>query len=530
MRFPIPKFSFWIFFALWLILMITGRYSMFRDPGTFWHLVVGEQIISNGQIPREDNFSFTPSGQPWVADQWLAEIGMAGIYRLAGWDGLLTITTAILAGVFTFIATILLRGGIHWLLTGMIIALLLLTGSHQFHIRPLVFTFVGLTITFSLLVDVENENHSLHRCWLLVPLFILWANLHGGVLLGIGCVGLCCMGWFLLWAVGKESPIRGRLQVVEILLLLLVLLLSFLLNPYGVDLIRAWFITLSMPLPKLIQEHGPLTLTSAVGLATLSIAVIYAIVLLSSAPKRLRITWLVPLVFFALALRVRNAPLFAITAVLSLPDMLPYSSLAPWLCRREWLVKLTCNSKCDTESERCKDHRCASNSSIRRFFNAIIMKCPIFFCVALIAVVFIIQTAGISMPVVGRGWAGFDPAHWPVDLLPDLHKINENSSPTEQRIFNDLKFGGFLIYHTPKMKIFIDDRCSLYGTEFLEQYDSARRENPRQIDLWQSRYRFQYALVETDSPFDSYMQGNNRWKLLRRSPPAALYQYHLGIP
>lgn len=256
MRLPIPKSSFWIFFALWLILMLTGRYSMFRDPGTFWHVVVGEQIIFNGQIPHNDNFSFTQSGEPWIADQWLAEIGMAGVYRLAGWDGLLTITTAILAGVFTFIATKLLHGGIHWLLTGTIIALLLLTGSHQFHVRPLVFTFVGLTVTFSLLVDIENGKTILRRCWLLVPLFILWTNLHGGVLIGVGCVGLCTLGWLMLWAAGKESPIQGRLQVLEMLLLVSVLSLSLLINPFGMNLIRAWFLTLFMPLPKLIQNMG----------------------------------------------------------------------------------------------------------------------------------------------------------------------------------------------------------------------------------------------------------------------------------
>ena len=153
---------------------------------------------------------------------------------------------------------------------------------------------------------------------------------------GVGSVGLCALGWFLLWAAGKDSPIHNFHQALETLMLISVLLLSLLINPYGVNLIRSWFETLAMPLPKLIQEHGPLDLASPIGCATLTLGVIYAIILLSALPQRLRITWLLPLVFFALALRVRNAPLFAITAALALPDMLPHSRLANWLIRRGW--------------------------------------------------------------------------------------------------------------------------------------------------------------------------------------------------
>ena len=85
----ILRSPFCLFFALWLILMIAGHSAMFRDPGTFWHVAVGENIISTRQVPREDLYSFTFHGQPWVSDYWLAEIAMASIHRMAGWDGLL---------------------------------------------------------------------------------------------------------------------------------------------------------------------------------------------------------------------------------------------------------------------------------------------------------------------------------------------------------------------------------------------------------------------------------------------------------
>ncbi len=270
--FPTGRSWFCLFCLLWLMLMIAGRSAMLRDPGTFWHVVVGEKILSSRQLPREDDFSFTRGGQPWIADQWLAEIAMATVHRLPGWDGLLAISAAILAGVYSFITTRMLRAGIHWLPTLLILALMLLASSHQFHVRPLLFTLAGLTITFSLLVDVDAGRKSLHCCWLLVPLFIVWTNVHGGVLSGIVSVGLCGSIWCFFWAIGRDSPLRGGGQVVEMIAFILLLLLGLLINPYGANLVEVWLKTLSMPLPKLIEEHGLIELTTPVGWATLSLA------------------------------------------------------------------------------------------------------------------------------------------------------------------------------------------------------------------------------------------------------------------
>jgi hypothetical protein len=515
----ILRSPFCLFLALWLILMLAGRSSMFRDPGTFWHVVVGENILSTHQVPHEDLYSFTFFGQSWISDYWLAEIAMATLHRMAGWDGLLTVTAAILAGVYAVIGARLSRAGIHWLLAGAILALMFLASSHQFHVRPLILTLAGLTIVFSLLVDVEAGRKSISRLWLLAPLFVLWANMHGGVLAGVGAVGLCAIGWIMLWAAGNDTPIHNFHQALETLLLITVLPLCLLINPYGINLVRSWFETLAMPLPGLIQEHGPLDLTSPIGCATLILGLVYAIVLLSALPRRLRITWLLPLVFFALALRVRNAPLFAITAAIALPDMLPYSRLANWLIRHGWLTIS------DTPAGYLTDACHGPDTQTTR--NKFTIFKNWFIPLSLVCIVLFFQFAKIPLLILGSGLARFDPAVWPVQLLPELRKINENASPPKRRIFNDLKFGGFLIYHTPNLKIFVDDRCSLYGSDFLLAYDFARRDDPRQIDLWQSRYQFDYVLVEAGEPFDAYLRQSDRWILLGRSPSAALYLFHL---
>ena len=74
-----------------------------------------------------------------------------------------------------------------------------------------------------------------------------------------------------------------------------------------------------------------------------------------------------------------------------------------------------------------------------------------------------------SMEVTGHGLARLDPRHWPVELLPDLQRYEE-THPRGTPIMNDMLFGGFLIFYTPRLQVFVDDRCELYGDQFLLNY------------------------------------------------------------
>ena len=127
------------------------------------------------------------------------------------------------------------------------------------------------------------------------------------------------------------------------------------------------------------------------------------------------------------------------------------------------------------------------------------------------------------MPLLGRGWARLDATVWPVELLPELKQV-EQDNPAGTPIFNELDFGGFLIYHTPGLKVFIDDRCALYGADLLRAYDRARREDPTQLDRWQQHYGFRHALVETDGPLDRHLAQSAHWTIINRTAPATLYR------
>lgn len=501
-----------LFLALWLGLMLIGRSALFRDPGTFWHVVLGREVLETGRVPWTDTFSFTFHGRPSLADQWLAECLMAAVHWAAGWDGLLLVTAATLAGVYAWIGGRLVRSGLHWLPATLVLALALMAGSHNFHARPLVATIALQAVSFAWLLDVEAARVPVRRLWWLVPLFIHWTNLHGGVLGAVGTLALAAAAWFLAWLTGWPSPVGARRDACVLGAITAACALSTLASPYGAALPGAWLRTLSMPLPELIQEHGRLRLTEVYGWSAAVLAAGYVAVLLGAG--RARAAWLLPLVWFVLAVqRVRNLPLFGVMAALALAEVLPRSRAGAWLEARGFFRRTGLLAR-PGDSPR----RTGLPARPRRPWKAVLLPA------ALVAVAATVQVAGLRAPVVGRGWVRFDPARWPAEMEETLHAVSAES-PEGTPLFNDLDLGGFVIYHAPRLRVFIDDRCALYGAEFLRAYDHARRNEPEQLDRWRARYGFRLALVQRGGRFDRYLGSSGDWRLTARDPAASLYRW-----
>ena len=494
-----------MFLGLWLGLIIIGRSQLFRDPGTLWHVVVGQRILSAGQFPSTDAFSFTYAGRPWIARQWLAECAMALVHQVSQLDGLLLATATLLAGLYTWAAHRLIRAGIHWLLALLFVALALGASTFHFHPRPHLATLVLLGWTFALLCDFEAGRIPLARLFWLVPLFLVWTNAHDGVLGGLATLGLTVAGWGLAQVLGAAGPIAGKRQLFSLTVLVVLCGLTIVVNPYGLEAPRAWLALVGSPvLPRLIDEHRPL-LANPAGPMILPMAVVYIAVLLGVLPRRPRVTWLIPLVWLGLAFaRIRHGPLFAITALVALADLFPQSCWAAWLVRA------------GSDLYRPPAPEPAPRRPRLDLWPALIP-------VGVVLTAVVLQLAGVRVPVLGRGWATLDRRYWPVDLLPEL-RAYERDRPEGTPIFNEMLFGGFLIYHTPGLRVFIDDRCELYGDDGLLAYADALKRDPAQVDRWARDYGFELALTATGSAFDRYLRRASGWAPVRETEVASLYR------
>lgn len=453
-----------LFLLFWLGAMAFGRGRLFGDPGSLWHIAVGERVLASHELIRTDSFSFTHAGEPWVPQSWLCECGLALLHRLDGLNTILTATAALLAGLFTWVAHRLLHAGLHPLLAVLLTLLAMLASAYHFHPRPHLLSILFLGWTFALLCDVEAGRAPVRRLIWLLPLFALWTNIHGGMLGGLGTLALTALGWMGARRTWLDGPPLSPRQMLGLVCLVAGCGLTALLNPYGSALPRTWFALLGSPLlPRLIDEHAPLLQSGWAAGAVLLFGFVYLVVLLSALPRRPRVTWLVPLVWLALTFtRIRHGPLFAVTAVLALAEIFPHSRLAAWLARKGSVI---CRLRPQAEAEGRKYIDCVS----------LVLPCLV------VAAALVVQGAGLPLPYVGRNWVRLDPRSCPVDLLPELHHL-ESCEPAGTPVFNEMLFGGFLIYHTPGLRVFIDDRCELYGDDGLMAYALALRDDPSQIN------------------------------------------------
>jgi hypothetical protein len=502
---PSPATSAWrvdvlvgVFLLLWIALLIVGQSKFFQDPGTFWHTVVGEQMLSTGTLVVRDTFTFTEYHEPWLAHQWLGELTLAGLYRLGGFDAQLLASVTLLAGLFTLLVARMRRQGFNWMAAASVIAVVIGVCACHLHVRPHLATMLGIAVTYIILCDVESGRASFQRLWWLVPLSILWTNIHGGALGGVASIGLVFGGWLVAYWLQRPTPLKSRYDVWWLVAIGGCCVGATLVNPWGWRLPAAWGYIMQMPLKELIQEQAPLSFRDSTGLMTLLCAVGYMVVLtgLFKSGVSLRVAWLLPLVWFMLAIdRVRNAPLFAILVAIAICEVLPLTRWHGRLRTKGWLLP----------------KREVSLAPIKQLWSWSIG---------------VAIAVAISAIVLRWGWARLDPKIWPLELLPELTAMADRPEP-QNRIFNTVHDGGFLILFCPHLKVFIDDRCELFGN-LLPAYCEAERRHPEQIDSWRQQYGFSDALVENHTPFDRYLSSSPKWQLVQRSFGSALYRSTAG--
>jgi hypothetical protein len=490
-----------MFLGIWLILMVAGRSRFFIDPGALWHIVVGRDILAHWQLPTADTFTCTFAGKHWIAQQWFGECMLAFLHQLGGLDAGLLATATFLAALYAWLGHRMLRAGMHPLIAALVVASAVWASSYHLHPRPHLINIVLLGWTFARLCDFEAGRIPLRNLFWLVPLYLLWSNVHGGMVGGVLTIAVTSAGWWLARLVGRPSPLSSYRQLFALVGLVVACGLTALLTPYGFEMPRVWFELMgSSVLPQIIQEHFPLVRAGAVAWSVVLFALLYLAALLGVPRSRVRVTWLVPLLWFAMTwTRIRHGPLFVVTAAIGFGEMYP---LIRW---RDWLVR--------RGSETCVLRRPDAAGPLKM---AVV---PLFLVAAALA----LQAAGVRAPVLGRGWARFEPSATPVDLLPELRAYEAERSPGTP-IFNDMIFGGFLIYATPGLKVFVDDRCELFGDDWLVRYADAYYHHPELVEAWAREYGFDRALVIPDSVFDCFLRTAAGWAEVRRTDGAVLYR------
>jgi hypothetical protein len=131
-------------------------------------------MISSGHVLLKDTYSHTAFGTFWPNHEWLAEVYYYAAYRLGGLPLVTLSAAALIVAAWAFVWR-LTQGPVR--LRFILTACALVPASLHWEPRPHAFSLLFLMLTVYLLLT--------GRHWWLPLVFLVWANCHGGVLIGL---------------------------------------------------------------------------------------------------------------------------------------------------------------------------------------------------------------------------------------------------------------------------------------------------------------------------------------------------------
>jgi hypothetical protein len=424
----------WLGAAIYALLLIVGE-RLLNDPDTYWHIATGRWIWAHGAVPTTDPFSHTLSGAPWHAHEWLAELIIAGAYAALGWAGVVVLAALAVAASLVLLMRALERVARPTVALGATALSFYLMAAHL-TARPHVLALPVLVVWAAALVRAREESRA--PSLLLLPLMTLWANLHGGFVIGLGLAGALAPEAALTaeGGQGRRAAILGWGRFVA------GAALASLLTPQGIA--GWWFpfklMSFRFALDFVGEWHAPVL-----------------------GPTEPLVLWLAALVAFALWSGL-SAPLFRVLMVAGLIAMAMSHTrnaellavLSPLLLAPSLTVPL-----------RPGGPRGILSSG------------------AAVAVLLVVATAGAVL----RGYAHENPAIAPAPALAAAKQAGLTGP-----VFNDYDFGGYLIFEG--VPVFVDGRIDLYGDDFMRAYAAALDNKGDALLRLLDRYRVTWTLLK----------------------------------
>jgi len=461
----------WVGIAIYALFLLAGN-RLLIDPDTMWQITVGQWIIDHGTVPTVDVYSFTMRGEPWISTQWLSQAMYAKAYSLAGWAGPVVLAAAAIAATFALLTQVLVRHFRDGTTLVFVAAALALTVPHLLA-RPHVLA-LPVMVAWAAGLIAAADRRTAPSFWLL-PLMVLWANLHGGFVFGLLLIGAVALD-----AVFGADPAEQRKLLLRWFVFGVAALAASCITPYGWHALLASkkILALGEALPLIMEwkpaDFGSLGAFEICLLLGIGLALLRGITL-----PLMRIVLLLGLLHMALS-QGRAAEILALLApiILAAPLAKQIGGAAPQ----------------------------ANSAPASR---------GVLFASLALALV----AATLAWTSVHR----FEPhtRGSPVAAVTELKKLNL------ARVFNDYDFGGYLIANG--VSPFIDGRTELYGEKFFVDHNAASGlMKPENLFRLLEQYRIEATLMRTQSAGSKLLDHVDGWQKIYSDDIATIHLRKAG--
>jgi hypothetical protein len=226
-----------------------------------WLDLVDARTILHSGLPHQELLTTMTHGHVLVDQQWLAQLLVYGFARIGGlaWlaVGFVLVPIVSLAG-----ATVAARriGG-HPRMVLLFLAVAWWFTFTLLQMRPEVLV-LPLFIALLYLLATDSR-HSTPRVYICLPLLVLWANIHGSVILAACLVS--ARGVTLAWE--RRHELTHATNWIRPLVLIVGAPISVLVTPYGLNTVSYYRETMVSPvLREYVSEWRPITHTPAMAL------------------------------------------------------------------------------------------------------------------------------------------------------------------------------------------------------------------------------------------------------------------------
>jgi hypothetical protein len=483
MRKVLGKLAGWATVALAAVLAA----RRIDDFDTWWHLAAGRWIVGHDAVPATDTLSHTVRAHPWINLEWLYEVGIYLLHSLGG-PALLSFAEAVCFALAAWLLLRLVRPHLGDTGGALLMLPVILVIQDRFTVRPEMLSFPLLLGILSVLEFARTRDG--RGLWLLVPLMVVWVNVHGLFIIGVFAI-LCA----LATAPSRKLALWGLAAIACVIV-----------NPFGI-----YGVLLPVKLFTLIDKASPALQAIAefrspfasdafgIGFAT------YKLLLVAGS--------LVVLVAFVLAPRERrfgDIAFFAGLAALSL------------VARRNTAIFALGASPLIARSIATLVSRlpASTNASLKR-------SAPY----GAAAVVLVSMFLGATVATGAFYRFDHQPREFGFGVLEGSFPIRAAAFAREAKLppklYNDVAAGGYLAWDDPIGDgVFIDGRLEVYDMEFFSDYVAAMYD-PVHFEADADRFGIQTVILfhrwENRRLLLERLLGSGVWSLVYADEVAAVF-------